>query len=162
MAESLRVGAGDCSRAPTTRRGTALPSESAALDVSEQDRIRTFLEGESSQRLRVMLSAVDRSGWEPEAREIAREILAERGVDASAMDACPVCGGELEPGNVSVHNTLLSFLLLGFSYEHCWFRSARTRKKEVVVKRSDLLSACRCADCGTLMIAARPRARSSA
>ena len=67
-----------------------------------------------------------------------------------------MCGGELELGTTSVHGTLLGFLVVGFSLQQCWFRSAETGKEQMVVSPLDSLAACRCKGCGTLMVAARP------
>ena len=124
------------------------------MDNATIERWRTQLERESTPGLRAMLSGLDADGWEPGALEVAAEILAERGVTAErTLGHCPVCEGELEHGTVRVHGTPLGFLLVGLSYQRCWFRSDETGEEDLAVHWRKSHAACRCRDCGMLMVA---------
>jgi hypothetical protein len=124
------------------------------MDSAMIEGVRTKLERETTPGLRAMLSGLDAGGWEPEALEVAAEILAERGIDPDrTMARCPICEGELEQGTVRVHGTLLGFLFFGLSYQRCWFRSSATGKEDLAVHWSKSHAACRCRACGLLMVA---------
>jgi len=66
----------------------------------------------------------------------------------SPFTHCPVCGGEVQPGNVSVHETVWSFLLVGLSYQHCWFQGDEEEKQVVVIPSACARRGCRCPRCG--------------
>ena len=76
---------------------------------------------------------------------------------AAFLSRCPLCGTELEAGSVTVHGTLWGFLLVGLSYEHCWFQPASGAEETVVLSSKDSRDACRCLQCGFVAIkAAKP------
>jgi hypothetical protein len=61
--------------------------------------------------------------------------------------SCPLCDGEIELGSVSVHGTLVGFLFVGFSLQHCWFK-ARNAKEKIVLNSRGRKSGFRCKACG--------------
>ena len=76
---------------------------------------------------------------------------------------CPVCSSEMEKGKAYLRGTTLGFLFVGFSHQHCWFKSEATGKKDIIVRSpsgfltsaaSELVnpSAYYCEDCGTSVI----------
>jgi hypothetical protein len=66
---------------------------------------------------------------------------------------CPACGGELQRGLVSVHGTFWGFLLVGLSYQHCWFEPAGGGVEDVVIPSGGAKNGWRCPDCGFIGIA---------
>src|SRR5262245_43633147 len=68
------------------------------------------------------------------------------------LASCPACGAAMEAGKVSVHGTLLGFLFVGMSYQHCWFRPAASEDEQVVVQSGRSRRACRCSSCGFIGI----------
>ena len=46
---------------------------------------------------------------------------------------CPECSSEMEKGKAYIRSTALGFLFLGFSSQHCWFKSSTTGKEHVIV-----------------------------
>jgi len=76
---------------------------------------------------------------------------------------CPTCTSEMDQGKVCVRGTLLGFLFVGFSHQHCWFESRTTGSKKIIVRsRNGLFTradaevanppAYHCKDCGTSVI----------
>ena len=61
--------------------------------------------------------------------------------------SCPLCEGELERGSVSVHGTLVGFLFVGFSVQHCFFKP-RDGKEQVVLTSRNRRRGFRCKACG--------------
>jgi hypothetical protein len=61
---------------------------------------------------------------------------------------CPLCGMAMEAGKVVVHGTLLGFLIIGFSYQHCWFQPADGSSEQIVVPNGGKPEACCCKGCG--------------
>jgi hypothetical protein len=61
---------------------------------------------------------------------------------------CPACGDELQVGLVSVHGTFWGFLLVGFSYQHCWFEPAADGVEDVVIPSGGAKLGWRCPNCG--------------
>lgn len=70
------------------------------------------------------------------------------------MEKCPLCQSELEQGFVSVHGTLLGYLLVGMSYQHCWFKGDESGD-EVVLKSRERRQAFKCQACGFVGIYAK-------
>lgn len=81
---------------------------------------------------------------------------------------CPTCTSEMDQGKACVRGTLLGFLAVGFSYQHCWFESQATGKKKIIVRsRNGLISragaalanppAYHCQACGTSVIVGAAR-----
>lgn len=66
---------------------------------------------------------------------------------------CPACGGELRPGQVSVHGTCWGFLLIGFSHQNCWFKPAVGGAEELVIPSGGAKDGWRCLGCGFVGIA---------
>ncbi len=60
---------------------------------------------------------------------------------------CPACNSEMETGTVSVHGTFWGFLLVGWSYQHVWFKGAGD-KEEIVVRSGRAKIGYRCPACG--------------
>jgi hypothetical protein len=60
---------------------------------------------------------------------------------------CPMCDGEIERGTVSVHGTVGGFLLVGMSYQHCFFKGDESEERVVLGSRYRK-SAFRCKGCG--------------
>jgi hypothetical protein len=60
---------------------------------------------------------------------------------------CPVCKGEIERGGVSVQGSAASFLLVGMSYQHCWFKSPSGNER-VVIASGQATPGFRCVRCG--------------
>lgn len=52
------------------------------------------------------------------------------------MEKCPLCQSEIEQGVVSVHGTFLGYLLVGMSYQHCWFKGDESNE-EVVLRSKE-------------------------
>jgi rubredoxin len=61
---------------------------------------------------------------------------------------CPACGGELQPGLVSVHGTFWGFLLVGLSHQHCWFEPTGDGIEGVVIPSGGAKNGWRCQGCG--------------
>jgi hypothetical protein len=61
--------------------------------------------------------------------------------------SCPMCEGEIEPGSVAVHGTLVGFLFVGFSLQHCWFKG-RDGKEQMVLGSRGRKAGFRCKACG--------------
>ena len=59
---------------------------------------------------------------------------------------CPDCGESMEPGVVGVHGELWAFLLVGWSYQHCWFRSGDSETK--LIRSGRGRRGHRCPKCG--------------
>lgn len=59
---------------------------------------------------------------------------------------CPDCGESMEPGVVGVHGELWVFLLVGWSYQHCWFRSGDSEIK--LIRSGRGRRGHRCPKCG--------------
>lgn len=123
------------------------------MKSSELEALRARLAREPSFRLRTMLSEPARDTWAPEAREIAQEILTERGERSTSPQGCPACGGEFEHGRVGVRGTWMAFLAVGFGRQHLWFSSEESGCKDIVLHRHDSRPAARGRDCGALLIA---------
>lgn len=70
------------------------------------------------------------------------------------LTICPLCSTALELGQAKVHGTLLGFLLVGLSYQHCWFASSRDGKERIVVPSGGSRPSCRCPPCGFVAIKA--------
>jgi hypothetical protein len=70
------------------------------------------------------------------------------------LTCCPLCGSDLEQGRATVHGTFWGFLLVGFSYQHCWFEPASGAGEQVVVPSGGSRRACRCPRCGFVAIKA--------
>ena len=68
------------------------------------------------------------------------------------LTQCPLCGSDLEPGQVKVHGTLLGFLFVGFSYAHCWFAPNGEGKERIVVPSGGSRLSCCCPHCGFVAI----------
>jgi hypothetical protein len=69
------------------------------------------------------------------------------------LGVCPQCGGGLEAGTVAIRASLLSFLLVGWSYENLWFRPPRGERK-AVLQSGESRYGWRCEACGFVGIAA--------
>lgn len=68
---------------------------------------------------------------------------------APFLSECPICGKDMEAGKVTLHGTLLGYLLFGLSYQHCWFKPAQGNPKgNVIVPWLSNRVACRCESCG--------------
>jgi len=118
-----------------------------------RSKLRARLESESDAELRSMTSPLRRGRFEPEAIELAREILAERGASPAEPERCPRCGGtSLETGDARVHGTLPGFLVFGLSLQHLWFRPDGGGREELVQRSLARRSAILCRDCGTLIL----------
>lgn len=61
--------------------------------------------------------------------------------------SCPVCGAPMESGSVSVHGTALMFLVVGWSYQNCYFADSSGRE-EVVIESGHSRPGMRCRKCG--------------
>jgi hypothetical protein len=59
---------------------------------------------------------------------------------------CPECSESMEPGVVGVHGEMWAFLFIGWSYQHCWFRSGDTETKVISSGRGR--RGHRCLKCG--------------
>jgi hypothetical protein len=59
---------------------------------------------------------------------------------------CPECGESMEPGVVGVRGELWAFLFVGWSYQHCWFRSDDAETK--VIRSGRGRRGHRCPKCG--------------
>ena len=59
---------------------------------------------------------------------------------------CPECGESMEPGVVGVHGELWALLFVGWSYQHCWFRSGDAETK--VIRSGRGRRGHRCPECG--------------
>ncbi len=64
---------------------------------------------------------------------------------------CPACGGTVESGHVEIHGTFWGALFVGFSHQHCWF-VPDGRAEEIALRTDDKRKACRCTQCGILVI----------
>ena len=98
------------------------------MDTGKENEIRKSLERVSSPQLCAIRSELFESSWQPEAIEIAGEILRERGIERSAIQDCPICHGVLEGGSVQVRGKplgslggLLELFSGGSSEQHLWF-----------------------------------------
>lgn len=67
---------------------------------------------------------------------------------APIFGPCPICKSEMEPGRVAVHGTFWGALLVGMSYQHCWFQPLDGRPEIVVVDSGGAHTGCRCPQCG--------------
>ena len=47
---------------------------------------------------------------------------------------CPACSSEMDQGKAYIRGTALGFLLVGFSYQHCWFESHTTGRKKIIAR----------------------------
>src|SRR6218665_3299921 len=70
---------------------------------------------------------------------------------AENMPNCFACGGEFEIGKLSVHGTMLGALLVGMSYQHCWFRPTQGTE-DIVINSGGYRAAYRCKECGFIGI----------
>ena len=65
----------------------------------------------------------------------------------TSPSSCPVCKGAIERGSVSVHGTVGGFLMVGASYQHCWFKS-REGREDIVIASGKATPGFRCGGCG--------------
>ncbi len=47
---------------------------------------------------------------------------------------CPACSSEMDQGKVFIRGTALGFLFVGFSHQHCWFKSDATGRKKIIAR----------------------------
>jgi hypothetical protein len=84
--------------------------------------------------------------------------------ESSIPRLCPLCSLEMEPGQVSVHDTkslgnvVLAILLgplllfLGLAEQSCWFRPAAGGKERLLFRPGSPVKAYRCPRCGFVAI----------
>lgn len=66
---------------------------------------------------------------------------------------CPLCGGHLDAGHVSIDGGFVGFLFVGLSWQHLWFQPqghAATRVR--VLSPSRDRRAWRCTACGAVVV----------
>ena len=79
---------------------------------------------------------------------------------------CPECSSEMEKGMAYIRGTALGFLFVGFSLQHCWFKSQDSGRERIVVhNKSGFLTrktaetvkpnAWYCEDCETTIVVGR-------
>jgi hypothetical protein len=105
-------------------------------------------------KLDAILAAVDEriermSGNAPADNKDAELVLAK-----PALLTCPVCAGVMHPGIVSVHGTLIGFMVVGMSHEHCWFEPKGDIEEHIVIPSGCAKDGWRCLRCGFVGIGA--------
>ena len=65
---------------------------------------------------------------------------------------CPNCNMEMEPGQAQVKGTLLGFLIIGFSHQNLYFRSAEGGVNEKIIRSGGKRSGYYCRQCQGLFI----------
>ena len=76
---------------------------------------------------------------------------------------CPSCSSEMDRGKAYVRGTVLGFLVVGLSHQHCWFEADAKGGKKIIVRSGSGLftradaeasnpTAFRCGSCATTVI----------
>ena len=85
---------------------------------------------------------------------LRRKHLPEDGHDEATPPTlkCPVCTSPMEVGAARIRATLWSFLFVGLSIEHLWFRSRGSENEDLFMKSGERRTCHRCTECGTAVL----------